>query len=166
VKQWADRQFDWDHVELDVSTTLPSGIKIKAYVDRVEVHDGFYDNHSTAVDYACIRDLKTGSSRPDSDQQLGIYKVLTELKLGLPVLEASNYMFKDDEFYEMDVSNWTLETVDELAKEWYDGLRAGVFLPNRGKLCGTCGVSNACFLQSGDTATTRSYDRLNPNYGR
>lgn len=153
VKQWADRGFTWDHVELDVSTTLPSGITIKAYVDRVREID----------DFNFIYDLKTGSTRPDSDQQLGIYSVLVREKLGLPVW-AFNYMFKDDEFYEMDVSNWNIHTLDKMATEWYSGIESAIFLPNRGKQCGTCGVSAACFLQSGDTEVTRKYDQLNPNY--
>lgn len=153
VRQWDDHDFRFVHVELDVSTTLPSGIKIKAYVDRVA---------RMWADEFSIYDLKTGSTRPDSDQQLGIYKVLTELKLGQPVTRASNYMFKDDEFYEMDVSNWTLDTVDEIAKEWYSGISSGVFLPNRGKQCGTCGVAEACYLQSGDNDVSRRYDVLNP----
>jgi len=167
VKQWASHGALFSEVEYDVSTTLPSGIKIKAYVDRVEVSPEGVD----------VIDLKTGSTRPDSDQQLGIYSVLTlhklnqdtkytvpDMRVGHQLHGAYNYMFKDDEFYEMDVSNWTLETVDEIAKEWYNGISSGVFLPNRGKQCGTCGVARACFLASGDTVDTRSYDKLNPNY--
>lgn len=158
VKQWLNQTVPWTHAELDVTTELPSGIKIRGYVDRVLVH-----GHDEA---ATIYDLKTGSTRPDSDQQLGIYSVLTSLKLRIPVTVAYNYMFKDDEFYQMDVSNWTLETIDEMAQEWYRGVSSGVFIPNRGKNCGTCGVSEGCFLSSGDTATTRRFDRLNPNYGK
>lgn len=157
VRQWADYDdVNWSHVEFDVSTTLPSGIKIKAYVDRVILH---VDEWTSS-----IYDLKTGSTRPDSDQQLGIYSVLVEQKLGRPVSHAYNYMFKDDEFYEMDVSNWNIHTLDKMATEWYSGIESAVFLPNRGKQCGTCGVSAACFLQSGDTEVTRKYDKLNPNY--
>jgi len=164
VKQWADRVQTWKWVELDVSTTLPSGIKVKAYIDRVSRIGNLFE----------IVDLKTGSTRPDSDQQLGIYSALLRdyisrsvaVDLRVPVtVQVYNYMFKDDEFYEMDVSNWTLATVDKLAKEWYDGLESGVFLPNRGKNCGTCGVARACYLASGDTTATRSYDRLNPRHG-
>jgi acyl-CoA-binding protein len=171
VKQWADRGFIWDEVEVDISHTLPSGLTIKAYVDRAQL------DRSTAT--WSIVDLKTGSTRPESDQQLGIYAVLfkqwlaRQTKYTNPNLTdiwggwsftAHNYMFKDDEFYEMDVSHWTLDTVDEIAQEWYRGLESGVFLPNRGKQCATCGVAGACFLASGDTADTRSYDRLNPNF--
>lgn len=168
VKQWADHGAWFSEVEYDVSTTLPSGIKIKAYVDRVEVSPEGVD----------IIDLKTGSTRPDSDQQLGIYSVLTLHKLNqdtkytVPDVRIShqlhgayNYMFKDDEFYPMDVSNWTLETVDKIAQEWYSGIKSSVFLPNRGKQCGTCGLRDACYLASGDTELSRQYDRLNPNYG-
>jgi len=157
VRQWSvHTRPDWDHVELDVATELPSGILIKGYVDRVLIHG--------SNEAATIYDLKTGATRPDSDQQLGIYSVLTSLKLDIPVTVAYNYMFKDDEFYPMDVSNWTLETVDEIAKEWYNGISSGVFIPNRGKQCGTCGLSSGCYLASGDTEVTRQYDRLNPNY--
>lgn len=165
VRQWANRGFPWDYVELDVSTTLPSGIKIRGYIDRVNANGYGWE----------IYDLKTGSTRPDSDQQLGIYAVLfKEFLRNSPEFEimaefgeniqAFNYMFKDDEFYPMDVSNWTLETVDEIAQEWYRGLESGVFLPNRGKQCGSCGLRDACFLASGDTELSRRYDRLNPNF--
>lgn len=171
VKQWAERGFLWDEVEVDVSATLPSGIKIKAYVDRVQL------DRSTAT--WSIVDLKTGSTRPDSDQQLGVYTVLFKQWLARQTkytnpdfrdpwggwsFTAHNYMFKDDEFYEMDVSNWNIHTLDKMAQEWYSGIESAVFLPNRGKQCGTCGVSAACFLQSGDTEVTRKYDKLNPNY--
>lgn len=163
VKQWAERVQTWRWVELDVSTTLPSGIKVKAYIDRVSRIGNLFE----------IVDLKTGSTRPDSDQQLGIYSVLLRDYIGgsvaidtrVPVtIQAYNYMFKDDEFYEMDVSNWNIHTLDKMAQEWYSGIESAVFLPNRGKQCGTCGVSAACFLQSGDTEVTRKYDKLNPNY--
>lgn len=170
VRQWADRGQSWSKVELDVSTTLPSGIKIKAYIDRVSI-SGTGSFH--------VVDMKTGSTRPDSDQQLGIYTVLMKQWFennwhnmaryrdvrSTDMGTASIYMFKDDEFYLVDVSNWTLETVDEIAKEWYDGISSGVFLPNRGKQCGTCGVRDACFLATGDSELSRQFDKLNPNFG-
>jgi hypothetical protein len=175
VKQWADRRWSsgdngsnhrW--VELDISTTLPSGIIIRGSVDRVAV----WECPEEPLFDVELADLKTGSTRPDSDQQLGIYSVLTkewlEHKFGrvgkVKSISAANYMFKDDEFYPMDVSNWTLETVDEIAKEWYSGISSGVFIPNRGKQCGTCGVAQFCYLASGDTHATRTFDKLNPNY--
>lgn len=173
VKQWAAHEWSDQHfmdhswVELDVSTTLPSGIAIKAYVDRLAVWE------DERGDFFCeLDDLKTGSTRPDSDQQLGVYSVLArewlENKFGrvgkVRELKARNYMFKDDEFYPVDVSNWTLETVDEIAQEWYRGLESAVFLPNRGKQCGSCGLRDACYLASGDTELSRQYDKLNPNF--
>jgi hypothetical protein len=161
VRQWAELAWcdNWDStlVELDVSTVLPSGIEIRGFVDRVGMDHtrGMYE----------IIDMKTSTSRPESDQQLGIYSVLVELALpGVSFGKASNYMFKDNEFYEMDVSNWTLDTVDKLAQEWKNGVEASVFLPSRGSKCFRCGVADACYLQSGDTEVTRVYDSLNPNY--
>jgi len=167
--QWADMA--WGHdashtfVELDVSTVLPSGIEVKGYVDRVAVYT---DDRMVE-----ITDLKTGSTRPDSDQQLGFYTALTrhwlQTKFGLPEvgdfnLIAANYMFKDDTFYDVGVCNWTLDTVDKMAQAWYAGISNEVFLPVRGKGCERCSVADACFLQSGDTPITREYDSLNPNY--
>lgn len=173
VRQWAEKGALWDEVEIDVSHTLPSGIKIKAYVDRVQL------DRSTFT--WSVVDLKTGSTRPESDQQLGIYTVLfkqwlaRQTKYTSPALTdiwggwsftAHNYMFKDNEFYPMDVSNWTLQTVDQIAQEWLHGVQSSVFLPNRGKQCGTCGLREACYLESGDSNVTRKFDRLNPNYGK
>lgn len=167
VRQWADREIGWTHVELEVSTTLPSGTEIKAFIDRVNIDYDF--------EYIEVVDMKSGSKRPESDQQLGVYSALLRewlrTKYGHPYvadweIKAATYMFKDDEFYPVDVSNWTLDTVDKLAQEWIDGVNAGVFLPNRGDKCGRCSVSDACFLASGDTVLTREFDRLNPNYGK
>ncbi len=169
VAQWSNRYIpgDINWVELDVSTTLPSGILIKAYIDRVDVE------HEIGLVQAT--DLKTGSRRPDSDQQLGIYSALLRewlrTKFGLPyvanyTIAASNYMFKDDEFHPVDVSNWTLDTVDKYAQEWLRAQEAQVYIPNRGDLCGRCSVAEACYLQSGDTPTTRLFDTMNPNYSK
>lgn len=150
-------------IELDVSTVLPSGLEVKAYVDRL---------YRAAPTQWVIWDLKSGSSRPDSDQQLGIYAALTRKFLseqpgsGDIKISAANYMFKDDLAYEMDVSNWTLETVDRIGQQWVRAVSNGIFLPVRGSNCERCSVSEACYLQSGDTPVTRLYDVLNPNYER
>lgn len=171
VRQWADREFDWDEVELDISCTLPSGIPVKGYVDRLQL-----DRSNSTWS---IVDMKTSSSRPDSDQQLGIYTVLFKQWLARQTkytqllftdthggwsFKAYNYMFKDDEFYEMDVSNWTLDAVDKIAQEWKRGVESEIFIPRRGKQCSRCAMAEACYIQSGDTETTRAYDRLNPHY--
>lgn len=169
AEQWKELEWgkysDIKLVEQDVSTVLPSGIEVRGYVDRVSVvHD------SQTIE---ILDLKSGSTRPDSDQQLGIYSVLVQeyfkndyytTDVADYDIIAANYMFKDDDFYEMDVSAWNLETLDRLAQTWYGGVSNQVFLPVRGEGCDRCSVRDACFLQSGDTPVTREYDSLNPNY--
>lgn len=166
LEQWASTALPGVliDIELDVSTVLPSGLEVKAYVDRL------YQTSPTAW---VVWDLKSGSTRPDSDQQLGMYAALTSKFLSeqyhMPADElqitAANYMFKDDLAYSMDVSNWTLDTVDQIGQQWLRAVTGGVFLPVRGSNCGRCGVSEACYLQSGDTPVTRVYDTLNPNYG-
>jgi len=164
-EEWAlDGDLRW--VELDVSMVLPSGIEVKGFVDRVKVY------HGEDVGFIEITDLKSGSTRPDSDQQLGIYSVLVRNFLSTQegmhdkpyIVQASNYMFKDAEYYEMNVSNWDLQAVDKLVQQWYSGVSNKVFLPVRGKNCERCSVRDACFLQSGDTSVTREYDSLNPFY--
>lgn len=164
LEQWASTSFPGAlvDVELDVSTVLPSGLEVKAYVDRL---------YQTGPTSWVIWDLKSGASRPDSDQQLGMYAALTRNFLlskdpTTPDVEitAANYMFKDDLAYEMDVSAWDLDTVDRIGQAWLRGVTERVFLPVRGSHCGRCGVSEACYLQSGDTPVTRLYDSLNPNY--
>jgi len=166
--QWEAKHLQWDWVELDVSTVLPSGLEIKGYIDRARV-----DQRITGFE---IVDLKSGSTRPDSDQQLGIYKVLFDVWLNThgtqytrtfgrgssSDITAWNYMFKDDEFYLVETIKWNLHTVDKMAQQWYSGVNDKVFLPVRGKNCERCSVADACFLQSGDTPVTREYDSLNP----
>lgn len=171
ANQWVAQDWSYDGdmrwVELDVSMVLPSGILVKGFVDRVKVY------HGEDVGFIEITDLKSGSTRPDSDQQLGIYSVLVKeylkthqgLALEKYFIQASNYMFKDDEYYEMDVSRWNLATVDKLVQAWYGGVKAEAFVPNRGSNCDRCGLAAACYLASGDTSTTRQYDVLNPMYG-
>lgn len=167
--QWADRGFEWDWVELDVSMVLPSGLEVKGYIDRAKR----ISDHEFVIE-----DLKSGSTRPDSDQQLGIYSALFKewarrnINMDIPGhtgwkgfnihVSAWNYMFKDNEEYEMDVSHWTLDAVDKMAQQWYSGVSDKVFLPVRGKNCERCSVADACYLQSGDTPVTREYDSLNP----
>jgi hypothetical protein len=166
LEEWASTSFPGAlvDVELDVSTVLPSGIEVKAFVDRL---------YQPAPTQWVIWDLKSGSRRPDSDQQLGIYKVLTREWLrkqpgsGPIEITAANFMFKDRCAYEMDVSAWTLETVDQIAQTFVSGVKNQIFLPVRSADCGRrCGVAEACYLQSGDTPVTRVYDTLNPNYGK
>lgn len=156
VEQWASRDNpDWAGIELDVSTVLPSGVEVKAYVDRIHVEDAV----------ATIWDLKTSSKRPESDQQLGIYRVLLEHRYPeFEVGSAGLYMFKDDKFHEQDTSGWDLQAVDKVAQDWMRGVDSGIFLPKRSTACRTCSMRAACYLESGNTAATRKYDPLNPNY--
>lgn len=158
VEQWITRENPpFALVEMDVSTTLPSGLHIKAYVDRVTAPDD--DN------VVQIWDLKTGSKRPESEQQLAIYKVLFEqMYPDYTVGRVGNYMFKDDLVHFYDVDNWSYEGLDKLASDWMAGVSAGLFIPKRGSACRTCSVRAACLLESGDTEITRLYDPLNPHY--
>jgi hypothetical protein len=169
LEQWASTEFPGAlvDIELDVSTVLPSGLEVKAYVDRL------YQDPRKPSRWI-VWDLKSGASRPDSDQQLGVYAALTRNFISeryhipadtLEVL-AANYMFKDDLAYFMDVDHWRLDTVDAIGRQWLRGVTERVFLPVRGSHCGRCGVAEACFLQSGDSPVTRVYDTLNPYYGK
>lgn len=160
MRQWADTPKPSKvplHVEVDLSTTLPSGLVMKAYADRV--YDGY--GHMT------IWDLKSGSSRPDDDSQLGIYAVLLKHMYPDVSVSAANYMFKDDKAYDVDVTHWLeggLDLLDSIGQTWRTGVESGVFLPKRSADCERCWVADACYLQSGDTETTRQYDPLNPLY--
>jgi len=165
LEQWASTSFPGTlvAVELDVSTVLPSGLEVKGFVDRL------YRTGKTTYE---VWDLKSGSRRPDSDQQLGMYSVLVDLWLNRnaytrdPVhrgITAANYMFKDGYAHVVDTSAWTLATVDQLAQAWVRGVENRVFLPVRSADCNRCSVADACYLQSGDTPVTRLYDNLNPN---
>jgi len=164
VQRWVDfreenPQLRVVAVEAEVSHGTGTG-EIKAFLDRV-LYDEDKEEH-------ILLDIKSGSKRPESKQQLGIYSVLWNISHEdeFFIREGYYFMTKDGGLHpkDGDLSHWTLDTLKKLGQEWNRAKEARIYLPVMSNGCETCSVKAACYVKSGDTPTTREYDSLNPRY--
>ncbi|WP_200209069.1 RecB family exonuclease [Micromonospora coerulea] len=91
------------------------------------------------------RDLKTGSKLPDWLVQLGVYRLAIEDLYGFLPMWGDYYMAKNNRPEKpYDLTTFTRERVTRWFHDLDNGVKAGVFLPNPGDGCRTCGVSDFC----------------------
>ena len=109
-------------------------VKVKGYIDRVyETPDG----HHVVVD------LKTSRREPISFQN-DIYGALLNQQHGLNVQYGAYYMFRTGLLTELRPFNVQSHQLGRYFNSAVKGIEAGIFLPNLGPLCGTCGVRKHC----------------------
>lgn len=121
-------------VEVSLQATL-GGTPVMAVVDAIlEWPNGLLT----------VRDFKTGTQAP-TPRQLGLYAVMARECLGIPVAEGDYLMMaKRSSSGFPDLSTYTKEYFDGLFSQLTAGIDAGVFLPNPGSHCFTCGVKDHC----------------------
>ena len=96
-----------------------------------------------------VRDIKTGTRLPDSPLQLAVYALaVAEMPGGSPVETGTYYMAKNHE----DTKPYRLDRYSrERLTDWFQrmdaGVRGGVYLPNPGGHCRTCGVWEHCSIK-------------------
>ncbi|MDG4825980.1 PD-(D/E)XK nuclease family protein [Asanoa sp. WMMD1127] len=91
------------------------------------------------------RDVKTGSKRPDWPFQLGVYRLAIEQDYGYLPTWGDFYMAKDNRpDAPVDLSAFTRSRVTRWFHDMDRSVNAGLFLPNPGDHCRTCGVSDFC----------------------
>ena len=120
-------------VELEVNPVI-AGVEVKMFIDRV------FDVNGTLV----IVDLKTSSRTPDSDLQLGFYKVGIEQVLGVTITHGAYWMSRKQSMTEtLDLSRYTLDTIEYMTRNFDVARKSGIFLPNLSS-CGFCGLAEHC----------------------
>lgn len=147
---WRPALVTWEHwgaptpaVEMDVSVDSFAGYQMRAYLDRVMQHpDGTL----------AIVDIKTGSRKPDSPMQLGFYRVLLRMKYGLDVPLGGYFMNRKGEIELQRLDKYDDEFVGRFVKGFMKAREMGLYLPNVGMACGTCGVAYACWAVGGADA--------------
>ncbi|MEV6638056.1 PD-(D/E)XK nuclease family protein [Actinoplanes sp. NPDC051470] len=91
------------------------------------------------------RDWKTGSKRPDWPLQLGVYALAVEDVLGVRPMWGDFYMAKDGKpDRPVNLQRFTRGRLTRWFHNLDQSIRAGLFLPNPGDACRTCGVSEFC----------------------
>lgn len=120
-------------IELELNPKI-ADVPVKMVIDRVFEVDG----------ELVIVDLKTSTRRPTSDLQLGFYKVGIELMLGAKVNLGNYWMSREAGTGEMiDLSRYTLDTLEYLVSGFDKARQAGIFLPNLSS-CSYCGLTEHC----------------------
>jgi hypothetical protein len=120
-------------IELELNPII-ADVPVKMVIDRVFEVDG----------ELVIVDLKTSTRRPTSDLQLGFYKVGLEQMLGVKVNLGNYWMSREAGTGEMiDLSRYTLDTLEYLVSGFDKARQAGIFLPNLSS-CSYCGLTEHC----------------------
>lgn len=147
--QWVDNYISWRKnnpawkiwttpqgakaIELELNPII-AGVPVKMVIDRV------FEVNGELV----IVDLKTSARRPTSDLQLGFYKVGIEMMLGAKVNLGNYWMSRESGTGEMiDLSRYTLDTLEYLVSGFDKARQAGIFLPNLSS-CSYCGLTEHC----------------------
>ena len=120
-------------IELQLNPVI-AGVTIKMIIDRIFEVDG----------KLVIVDLKTSARRPTSDLQLGFYKVGLEQALGIEINTGNYWMSRESGTGDMiDLSRYTLDTLEYFAEGFDKARKAGIFLPNLSS-CNFCGLTEHC----------------------
>ena len=120
-------------IELELNPII-ADVPVKMVIDRV------FEVNGELV----IVDLKTSARRPTSDLQLGFYKVGIEMMLGVTVNQGNYWMSRESGTGEMiDLSRYTLDTLEYLVSGFDKARKAGIFLPNLSS-CSYCGLTEHC----------------------
>ena len=120
-------------VEIELNPVI-ADVPVKMVIDRVFEVNG----------QLVIVDLKTSARRPISDLQLGFYKVGLEMQFGIEVNLGNYWMSREAGTGEMiDLSRYTLSTLEYMVSGFDKARKAGVFLPNLSS-CSFCGLTEHC----------------------
>jgi hypothetical protein len=120
-------------IELELNPVI-AGVPVKMFIDRIFEVDG----------KLVIVDLKTSRARPQSDLQLGFYKIGVEMMLGVEVNLGNYWMSRESGTGEMiDLSRYTKDTLEYFVDGFDKARKAGIFLPNL-QSCNFCGLTEHC----------------------
>jgi putative RecB family exonuclease len=132
-------------IELALHVTM-GGVPVKMFIDRVFVTPG---------GQLKVLDIKSGSSEPDSYNQLGLYACGLELTFGVRPQLGGYWMARKGEVGQVfDLEHLTPELMGGWISDWDRARKAGIFIPHPTRLCRTCGVKDYCAAVGGTKAGT------------
>lgn len=132
-------------IEVEMHTPL-GGVPMSSYADRV-----FQDQDTGEL---LLTDMKSGSRTPDTPMQLATYAIQIERIFRRPIVWGAFYDARkgllsepiDLTRFDQDNLGYVYRTLDRAAEE-------GIFLPNIGSHCKSCGLRDFCIWQGGTEPT-------------
>lgn len=130
-------------VELEFNIEF-GGVMVKGFIDQVRE---YRDGRIVPVD------LKSGTREPASGFQLGVYAHAIHEYMGvlpetgvffMPKLKRDGSLVGD---VMKDLRPWNRDMVNSMFRQFDTAERAGVYIPNPGDGCRTCGVAQYCRAQ-------------------
>jgi RecB family exonuclease len=140
-------------IELGIETDI-AGMPLKMIIDRVMVVPG--------REALCIVDLKTGARTPESDLQLGVYRLGLWRQYQVGADFGAYWMARKGEL--SDIVNLS-RFAEPTLQSWFESLRLGienqVFIPHLTSMCRACGHNRFCVAFGGADS---HMDPDSPNY--
>lgn len=140
-------------IEINLSTTFPGCEReVKAYADRIMYHP--------VLDQLTIIDLKTGSRRPNSPLQFGVYAAGLEHLHSVKAPVGAAFMNREGSLAKaFSLGKYTPEYVGKLFGQLSRAVDAKVFPAHLGGSCRMCDVQDSCYAQGGEQA-----ERYDPDH--
>lgn len=140
-------------IELDITTEI-ANMPLKMKIDRVMV--------IPKAETACLVDLKAGARTPESDLQLGVYRLGLWRQYQVQVDFGAYWMARKGTLSEI----VNLSRFDErMLNTWFDSLKraieAEVFIPHLTNMCRACSHNRFCAAYGGSMS---HLDPDSPNY--
>lgn len=99
------------------------------------------------------RDLKSGTRKPSWAFQLAVYGLAIKKRLGQLPTFGEFFMLKDGQMLPYEIpGHLTADVLGNWFQRLDQGIRTGIYLPNVGDACRTCGVLEFCKAANGASA--------------
>jgi len=129
---------------------LFGGREIFMFVDAV---------YATPENCLVVVDYKSGSAKPDSAAQLGLYAAALKTEMNLDAPLGGYFLTRTGGLdVPHDLTGYTPRYWDDVFGQFFEAVDNRIFLPNISRNCSYCSVASACKSMGGDDAAR--YDPL------
>ena len=127
------------------ATVTLGNVPVKFFIDAIYV--------DTSTGELIIVDYKTGSRKPESSMQLGLYATLVEKVHGIRPQLGGYFMTRKGELAAPDIlDRWTEAFFKRFFADVQFGINENLYLPSVSSMCSGCSVNRYCAAYGGDLA--------------
>lgn len=130
-------------IEIAVYVKMPGDLILNSKIDRVFINK----NNGQLL----IVDLKTGQP-PKSGLQLAVYRLALQEQFGIDIAHGSYWMAREGNLSTVyDLRQYSNDMVARWLRDVKKSIDMGIFVPNTGFLCNTCGFLRNCYAHGATT---------------